>query len=154
MKHQQFRLGSVLRHYELKKQRTELELQRACRTLQETDAEIARLDAEITALAALLHTGAAASLTTDGWMACYRKTDQIGRWLALAHPRRLQEAAVVAHLDETRKKWSIAEETLRSLKREVDTFNHAEDDKAQQENLDETVLRKWLNNESDLILDT
>jgi len=153
MKRQQFRLGSVLRHYELQKQRTEFELQRACHTLQETDAEIARLGDEIAALAALLHSGAAAAFTADGWIACYRKSEQLGNWLAAAHTRRIREAAVVAQLEETRKKWAIAEEALRFHQREVDTFNHAEDEKAQQAVLDETVLRKWLNNDSEMIFD-
>ena len=47
MKRQQFRLGNVLRYYELQKQRAELDLQRASRILQETDAEISGLEAEI-----------------------------------------------------------------------------------------------------------
>jgi flagellar biosynthesis chaperone FliJ len=153
MKRQSFRLGSVLRYYELQKQRTEFELQRACRTLQETDMEITRLGEEIAALARLLHVGATPAFSADGWIACYRKSEQLGKTLTTAHTRRVNEAAVVAQLEETRKKWSIAEEALRAHRHEIETFNRAESDKAQQAALDETVLRKWLNNDSDLILE-
>jgi hypothetical protein len=151
MKREQFRLGTVLRHYELQKQRTEIDLQRACRALHESTVEISRLDAEAAALAARLRSNAAAG--ADVWIASYRKSEQLGRELAVAHARRLREAAVVAHLQETHRKWSVAEEMLESIKREVDTFNHAEGDKAQQEFLEENVLRKWLSNSSESALD-
>ena len=147
MKRHRFRLANVLRFYELQKQRTELDLQRASRTLQETDAEIGRLDGEIASVASLMHGDTAALLTIAGWIACHRKTEQLSKWLTSVRERRVREAIVVAKLEEARKKWSIAEETLRSLKGEVDVFNHAQADKTQQDTLDETVLRQWLNND-------
>lgn len=151
MKRQTFRLGSVLRHYEMQKQRTELDLQRASRTLQETDLEIGRLEYELATLAERLRDKG--DIKTDVWLAGYRKTDQIGHALAAAHARRLQEAAAVAQLQESRRKWSVAEETLGSIQREIDTFNRAEGDKAQQEFVEENVLRKWMQNGPEIALD-
>ena len=154
MKRKQFRLASVLRYYELRKQQTEFELQRASRILYETDLEIIRLGDEITALAALIQNGTAATFTTDVWIACYRKSDQAGTSLAAAARRRIDEAAIVAQLEATRNKWSVAEESLRNLKHEAVSFNHAEADKSQQAMLDETVLRKWMISDSETIFDT
>lgn len=144
MKRQQFRLGSVLHYYELQKQRAEHELQRASRTLQETDAEIGRLHAEIAAVAATLHGPAGADLSVAAWIGAYRRVDHLAKTLAAVMDRRKREADLVAELDAKRRKWSVAEETLCSLEQAVDTFNRTQADKAQQDQLDETVLRQWL----------
>ena len=45
-------------------------------------------------------------------------------------------------MEAERKKWAIAEETLLSLRHQVDASNRAEAAKAQQLLLDETVLRR------------
>jgi flagellar biosynthesis chaperone FliJ len=145
MKRRQFRLGSVLRYYELQKQRAESEVQRASRTLQETDDEIARLGNEIAAVAALLNGDMASTLSTAAWIACYRQAELLGTWLMAAGERRIREAEIVVALAETRKKWSVAEETLCSYRHTIDTFNRKQADKAQQELLDETVIQQWTN---------
>jgi hypothetical protein len=149
MKRHRFRLGSVMRYYELQKQRSELELQRASKILHDTDAEIERLLVDIASVSVLMRSEQAAKFTTAGWIACNRRTEQLGQWLTTARQRRIAEAAAVAKAAEVRKKWSIAEETLKSLKHEVDVFNRAEADRNQQEMLDESVLRQWITKESD-----
>jgi hypothetical protein len=144
MKRQKFSLHSVLRYYVLQKQRTESELQQASRVLQEAEADIVSLTKEIAAVAELLHGPGAARLTTAGWIACYRKAENLDRSLTAARERRARQAAVVAKLEEQRKGWAQAEETLLSLRRAVDENNQAEAAKAQQVLVDETVLRRWL----------
>lgn len=140
MKRRKFRLESVLRFYELSKQRVEFELQKAYRTLHETDAEIAQLDAEFADVATLLKK----ELTTAAWIACYRKSDVLGRRLNQTRERRMREAEAAAKLDDIRRRLSIAHETLRFLEHDVNAYNQTQMDKAQQEVLDETVLKKWL----------
>ena len=143
MKRQTFRLEGVLRVYELRKQRAEMELHQASRRLQEIDAEIAALNQEIAAVAALIQRGVV-DLNAGGWLACYRKTEQLDRQRADATERRAQQLDAVKKLEEQRKKWAVAEETLLSLRHNIDAANRVAAAKAQQLQLDETVLRRWL----------
>ena len=143
MKRQTFRLGAVLRYYELQKHRAEYELHQAARVLQEIDAEITRLNDEIVQVAAVVASNME-GLSAAGWIACYRKSEHLGRRLTVERKRRTEKAKIVAVLEEKRKRWAVAEETLLSLKRDAATFNHAEAEKALQLQLDETVLRQWI----------
>jgi hypothetical protein len=143
MKRQTFRLASVLRYYALQKQRAELELHEGGRLLREADGAVASLTAQLCAVSALLQDGAPA-LSTTGWIACYRKAEWLDQELSAARTRRDRQAEFVARLEEHRKRWAVAEETLLSLRRKVDENNDTEDAKAQQVSLDEIVLRQWL----------
>ena len=62
----------------------------------------------------------------------------------IARARAQAQAVVVAQLEEQRKRWTVAEETLLALRRTIDDSNQTESAKAQQVLLDETVLRRWL----------
>jgi chromosome segregation ATPase len=141
MKRQIFRLGSVLRFYELQKQRSEMELQRAVRALQELDADMARVTAEIAALAELVD-GDNAGLTTTGFIACYSNVEHLGRRLTVLRQQRQRQAEVVAKLREQRKKWAVAEETLLHLRKEIKDGNQFEAAKAEQILADENELRR------------
>src|SRR5207244_4223774 len=147
MKRQTFRLGNVLRYYVLQKQRTELELSQASRVLREIDEESARLIADIAGLAALL--SGPEPLSTAGWMACFRKAESLDLHLKQARTRRQVQADVVSRLEQKRKRWAIAEETLLSLRRALDENNLTEAAKAQQALLDEAVLRGWQQADAD-----
>jgi len=142
MKRQTFRLGSVLRYYEVQKSRSEYELHQATRVLKDLDAEIVRLGEEMTALAAGLRRNIA-GLSTAGWIASYRKSEYLATRLVVVQSLRREQAKVVARLDEQRKRWAIAEETMLSLKSNAAASNQAEAAKAVQLQLDETVLRQW-----------
>jgi hypothetical protein len=50
----------------------------------------------------------------------------------------------VAQLQEQRRRWAQAEETLLALRRTLDENNEAQAARARQVILDETVLRRWL----------
>jgi multidrug resistance efflux pump len=143
MKRKTFRLGSVLRVYELRKQRAEMELRLASRRLHEMESEIAALGAEIANVAALIHRPTA-ELSAAGWLACYRKTEHLDRERTHAEQRRDQQIVAVKKLEDERKKWAVQEETLLSLRHAIEAENRAEAAKAQQLQLDETVLRRWL----------
>ena len=143
MKRQTFRLGSVLRVYELRTQQAEMELRQASQRLHNIEMEIHRLGEEIVKVAELVH-AANANLGAAAWIACYRKTEQLDRQRADAQRRRDLEAEVVKQLKERHKKWAVAEETLLSLRHAVEANNRVEAAKAQQMQLDETVLRRWL----------
>ena len=143
MKRQRFRFGEVLRYYELRKERSEYAVQQASRVLREIDVEIERLEAEIVATAALLD-GQGQSLTTAGWLACYRNAEHVNTQLAKMRARRVEQANVVARLAEERKRWAVAVETLESLKARTLEFNRGEAARTQQLQLDEVVLRQWL----------
>jgi len=148
MKRQTFRLESVLRVYELRKQRAEMDLRIGSRKLNEIDAEIEHLGAEIARVADLVHTGAD-RLSVAGWIACYRKTELLDRQRLEAAQRRVRQVEVIAKLEEERKKWTVAEETLLSLRHAVETGNRAEAAKAEQLLLDETVLRRAIQQNPD-----
>jgi hypothetical protein len=154
MKRQPFRLGSVLRYYVLQKQRTEFELQKASRALQETDAAIVMLGNEIAAVATLLHGAAGATLTTTGWIACYRNAENLDKRLTAKRAERQLQAEGVSKLEALRKRWAVAEETLLALRRAIDEKNQTESAKAHQVLLDETVLRRWLDQDADQALDS
>jgi hypothetical protein len=141
MKRQRFRLASVLRYYELRKERAEYEMQLASRVLQDIDAEIARLDAEVVETATLLERHADV-LTTAGLLACYRKAEYLSNRLTLGRNRRTEQANVVNRLAQERKRWAIAVETLTALRANVAQFNRLEAARVQQLQLDESVLRK------------
>lgn len=141
MKRQTFHLGSVLKVYELRKQRAEMELHQANRRLHEIDAQIAALGQEIAALAAMIQDGKA-DLSPAGWLACYRKTDQLDRRRTEVRQERERQLGAIKKCEEERKKWAIAEESLLSLKNDVDAANRAEAAKTQQIDLDEAVLRR------------
>ncbi len=142
MKRKTFRLGSVLRVYELRKQRAEMDLRQASRILHAIEAEITVLGAEIATVAALVH-NTKVDLSAAGWLACYRKTEQLDRQRDDARARRDRQMQAVKKLEEERKKWAVAEETLLSLRHTIETENRVEAAKAQQLQLDETVLRRW-----------
>jgi hypothetical protein len=156
MKRQRFRLGNVLRYYEVQKQRAEFELQKESKILRDTDAEIERLQAEIAAISSMLHDVAWSEttpqpwaspqqgLTSAGWMASYRHAEILGIRLTAAHTRRIREAENVARCIAVLTRWSVAEETLCSLRAQVDSFNREQLDKAHQELLDDSVLRQWV----------
>jgi flagellar export protein FliJ len=144
MKKETFRLSNVLRYYELQKQRAEIELQQATRVLRDIEAEIASRVAEIAAVSSLLHGAAAGRLTTNGWLACYRNAEHLDRLLSAARAQRQRQAELTAKLEEQRKHWAVAEETLLSLRKAVDEHNKAEAAKDEQVVLDESVLRRWL----------
>jgi len=144
MKRQRFRLGSVLKHYELQKQRAEQELHQASRVLREIDAEIDRCNAEIDALAALLRVDSGGSLSAAAWMACGRRSEHLGRCLENAGVRRARQFEIVAKCAEQRKRWAIAEEMLLTFQRKIENANHAEEAKTLQLQLQETILRRWL----------
>jgi hypothetical protein len=143
MKRQTFRLGSVLRVYELRKQRAEMDLRQASQRLQKIEAEIAGLNEEIVSVAELVRSENA-DLSAAGWIACYRKTEQLDQRRAAAQKQRDQQVEAVKKLEEQRKKWSVAEETLLSLRHTIEADNRVEAAKAQQLQLDETVLRRWI----------
>ena len=143
MKRKTFRLGSVLRVYELRKQRAEMDLRQASRRLQEIELEIAGLGDKIATVAALIHRPTV-ELTAAGWLACYRKTEQLDRQRTEAEQRRDRQLDTVKKLEEQRKKWAVQEETLLSLRHAIEADNRVEAAKAQQLQLDETVLRRWL----------
>jgi hypothetical protein len=145
MKRQVFRLGSVLRFYELQKQRSEMELLRGLQALHELDLEIARLTAEIAGLAELVHGDKAALLSTNGWIACYRKVEYLDRNRAAVRQQRQRQAEVVADLRKQRKRWAVAEETLLHLRKSVIEGNRDEAIKAEQVLADENELRRLLN---------
>jgi flagellar biosynthesis chaperone FliJ len=142
MKRKTFRLGSVLRVYELRKQRAEMDLRQASRLLHDIETEITALGVQIATVAALVHDGKV-DLSAAGWLACYRKTEQLDRQRDDAHARRDRQVETVKKLEEQRKKWAVAEETLLSLRHNIETENRVEAAKAQQLQLDETVLRRW-----------
>ncbi len=96
MKRERFRLGSVLKHYKLQKQRAEQDLSQASRALQKIDDEIARLHAEVVALAESLTGTGIGSLSVSGWMACNRRSGHLARSLDAARVQRERQAAVVA----------------------------------------------------------
>lgn len=150
MKHQKFRLGSVLKHYEIQKQRAEQDLHHASRILRQIDDEIAALHAEVDGLAAYLNGVVGTSLSAAGWIASCRRSEHLGQQLAGARVRRARQAEVVARCDEQRKRWAIAEETLLSLRHKVDVANQTEEAKMRQLALQEAVLRRWLNQDVDM----
>lgn len=149
MKRQKFQLGSVLKHYEIQKQRAEYELQHASQVLRGIDNEIASLHEEINELALFLNGIVGTSLSAAGWIASCRKSEHLGQCLAGARVRRERQAEIVARCDEKRKRWAIAEETLLSLRHKVDLANQAEEAKLSQLQLQEAVLRRWLGQEAD-----
>jgi hypothetical protein len=143
VKKEPFRLSGVLRYYEVQKQRAEFELQQATRVLRELEAQIALRCEEIAGVAALLGGASGARLTTAGWLACYRNAEHLERLLVAARAQRQRQVELTAKLDEQRKHWAVAEETLLSLRNTIDYRNEAEAAKEQQVLLDETVLRRW-----------
>jgi flagellar export protein FliJ len=151
MKRQRFRLDSVLRFYDVQKKRAELELRDASHKLRQMDAALHELDREIDATAAILQANSDA-LSMAGWLACYRKIDQLKTRRYLAQTERERQADAVKEIEKNRTKWSIKEETLRSLRRATETFNREQMAKTQQELLDEAVMRQWLENQQELEL--
>jgi len=149
MKRQRFRLDSVLRFYDVRKQRAELDLRDASHKLRLIDATINQIDGEIEATASALQTNSDA-WSFAGWLACYRKTDQLKQRRNQAQSERERQANAVKLLEETRLNWSIKEETLRSLKRSAETFNRDQMAKSQQDLLDESVMRQWLEKQQEL----
>jgi flagellar biosynthesis chaperone FliJ len=143
MKRQVFRLGSVLRYYELQKQRSEMELERALRVLHELDNNIVRLTNEIAVLAELVG-DEKAGLTTTGWVACYRNAEHLGRRLVAVRQQRQKQAEVVDKVREQRKRWAVAEESLLHMRHEVQESNKVEIAKAEQILADEIELRKGI----------
>jgi hypothetical protein len=141
MKRETFRLANVLRVYELRKQQSEMAVSQASQKLGEIDGEIAGLCAEIAAVADLLCQGGG-NLSIAGWLACYRKTDQLDRSRIEANVRRAGQLELIVKLQAECKKWAIAEETLLTLRRGVDSRNRDEAAKDQQLQLDEAVLRR------------
>jgi flagellar export protein FliJ len=144
MKRKQFRLGSVLRHYEVRKQNAEYDLQQASNVLRAIDAEIARLDDDLAAASRMIEGNAKAPLSMAGWMAVYRQAEHLSKLLIAARARRLQQQAEVTRRQAELKKWAVAEEALVSLRHEVLQHNRTEAAKAQQLAVDEAVLRRWL----------
>ena len=153
MKRQRFRLDNVLRFYDVRKKRAELDLRDASHKLRQMDATINGLDHEIDATASALQTNSE-GLSFAGWLACYRKTDHLKLRRNQAQTERDRQAEVVKGLEETRVKWSIKEETLRLLKRSTETFNRDQMAKTQQELLDESVMRQWLEKQQELELNS
>ena len=96
--------------------------------MQEIEAEIEVFRGEIASVAALLQGESASRLTTAGWIACYRKSEHLGKCLVLAFERRQRQTGVVAKLKEQRKHWAIAEETMLSLRKNIAAENEAEAD--------------------------
>jgi flagellar biosynthesis chaperone FliJ len=141
MKRQVFRLGSVLRFYELEKQRSEMELQRGLKDLHDLDAQITKLTDNIAVLAELVQ-GDKVDLTTTGWIACYRSVEHLGRQLTAVRQQRQKQAEVVAKLHEQRKHWAVAEETLLHLRKEVKEGNQYEAARAEQILADENEQRR------------
>jgi multidrug resistance efflux pump len=152
MKRKTFRLGSVLRVYELRKQRAEMELRHASRLLHEIETEIVTLGEEIAAVAGLIHRPTV-ELSAAGWLACYRKTEHLDRQRTDAERRRDQQVEAVKKLEKQRKKWAVHEETLLSLRHDIEADNRVEAAKDQQLQLDETVLRRWIDVDSNDVHD-
>lgn len=142
MKRQTFRLGNVLRYYEIQKERSEYELHQASRVLQEIEREIERLGEEISAVAAI-SAGHTHSLSAAAWIACSRKSEHLGTCLVLMRRRYNEQARIVARLQDQRQRWAVAVEALLTLKHQVASANEVEAAKTQQILLDETVLRQW-----------
>jgi flagellar export protein FliJ len=143
MKRRTFRLASVLRLYELRKQQAEMDLARASRTLQEMEREIEALVAQITAVATMLHGAAAKNWSTTSWIAAYGNTLHLDRQRQNACERHVHQADLVAKLQEEKRNWAVREETLLSLRHSYDAADRAEAEKAEQLQVDETVLRRW-----------
>jgi len=150
MKRQQFRLATVLRHYELQKQQAEYDVQQARRILTEIDAEIARLEGEISRAAQWANESQSAVLSMSGWIACYRRADHLSKLALAARDRRLSQLGAIAKLEAKRTRWAVAEESLLSMRRSIADSNRAEEAKAQQLVVDETVLRRWLGFDAEL----
>jgi flagellar export protein FliJ len=148
MRRRTFRLASVLRLYELRKQRAEMELAQASRALHELEREFEALVAEITAVATMLHGSAAKHLSTTSWIAAYGKTLHLDRLRQNVCVQLARQTDVVAKLQEEKKKWAVREETLISLRHRYDAADRAEAEKAEQLQVDETVLRRWGGSES------
>ena len=149
MKRQRFRLGVVLRHYELQKQRAEQDLQQASLQMRNIEAEIDNLQVEIEALANHFAGTALNSLSTAGWLACGRRSEFLVRCLADAQSRLDRQLVIVAQCADQRKRWAVAEEMLLSLRHQVETANRAEADKLLQAQLQETILRGCLGDDTD-----
>jgi hypothetical protein len=149
MKRQRFRLESVLRFYEVQKKRAELELREASQQLRKIDASLHDLDRDIDATVAILQANSIA-LSLAGWLACYRKTDQLKVRRIRMQTERDRQAELVKICEKKRTDWSIKEETLRVLKLATESFNREQMAKTQQELLDETVMRQWLENQQEI----
>jgi hypothetical protein len=120
-----------------------MDLRQASQRLHVIETEITALGKEIAAVAGLVQ-NANVDLSAAAWLACYRKTEQLDRQRADVRQRRDRQMEAVKKLEEERKKWAVAEETLLSLRHTIDAANRVEAAKAQQLQLDETVLRRWL----------
>ena len=149
MKRKQFRLGAVLKHYEVQKQRADFDLQREAARLREIDSEIENLNAEIVALADAVGGRALNALSAAAWMACCRHSEHLGRRLENARVRRIHQMDAVARCNEVRKRWAIAEETLVMLRRKIDTANRQEEAHVYQVQLQEMLLRRSLGHDMD-----
>ena len=146
MKRKQFRLGAVLKHYEVQKQRADFDLQREAARLRDIDNEIDQLNADIVALAGIV---GGQSLSTTAWMACCRHSEHLGRRLENARVRRIHQMDAVARCNEIRKRWAIAEETLMMLRRKIETANRQEEAHVYQVQLQEMLLRRSLGHDVD-----
>jgi flagellar export protein FliJ len=154
MKRQRFRLGSVLRYYEIRKRKAETELHQATRVLEQVDEEISRLERETNEVSELMRGPRGRALSMAGWVAGYVRVEHLGRLIVDARSRREMQAVAVEALKEQMKRWAIAEESLSSMRHAVDLHNHDEAAKAQQLTLDEAVLRRWLGLDPDAVVDT
>ena len=149
MKRKQFRLGTVLKHYEVQKQRADFELQREAAKLRAIDEEIDGLNAEIVVLANAVSGQALTSLSAASWMACCRHSECLGQRLESARVRRIHQMNAVARCNEIRKRWAIAEETLGMLRRNIEKANRQEEAHAYQVQLQEILLRRSLGQDAD-----
>lgn len=147
MKQRRFRLASVLKHYEVQKQRAEFDLQNALRGLVEIDAEIAGSHRELAELAKVVDGNTAMGIA--GWMSSWRKTGHLGQRLENAQARRIRQLKVVEACHETRKRWAIAEESLILLRRKIATANQQAEAHAFSVELQETILRRALGTQED-----
>ena len=143
MKRRRFTLNQVLKHYEMQKRMAEQALQQAAAQLRQADAEIEEIARGLNRLRDLFDPDALNSLSSGGWAACWRQSNHLTSRLAAAQERRRKHAQAVAAAAAVRRRWAIAEETLVSLRENVDQANRNQEAKAQHLELQEAILRNW-----------
>lgn len=141
MKPPRFRLESVLRHYQVQKQRMEIELHQGVQSLRELEDERLRLNAELTAIAGLLQSG---EMSGTRLVACCRASESLAIRLAEVTQRRDRQVEEVRRLQALRNHWAIREESLASLREALDRALRIEEMKNEQLRVDEAVLRRRL----------
>ena len=143
MKAFDFRLDSVLKVQERKKRLAEFRQQQARATLRQREAEVAELrremDRHADAMAAMFRSGDARS-----WPALAVLTPRLDGRMRAAETTRLDAEKKLREADERLRQASIAVEVLVELKRKKRQAYDAADAAAEQQRIEEFVLRRWM----------